>query len=84
MTTDNLPINTVVTLPHMFSFIFLNVSRLFTNIKLKYEVLSDLCGPSRLFLCLCETFLMDSINDCEIKIPGFSFVRCDRLLREGG
>ena len=29
--------------------------------KLKYKVLSDLCGPSTLFLCLCETFLMDSV-----------------------
>ena len=27
---------------------------------------------------------MDSINDSEIQIPGFSIVRCDRLLREGG
>ena len=25
---------------------------------------------------------MDSINDSEIQIPGFSIVRCDRLLRE--
>ena len=84
MATDNPPIKTVVTLPHMYSFIFLNVSRLFTKTKLKYKVLSDLCGPSTLFLCLCETFLMDSINDSEIQIPGFSIVRCDRLLREGG
>ena len=78
------PINTVVTLPHMYSFIFLNVSRLFTKTKLKYTVLSDLCGPSTSFLCLCETFLMDSINDSEIQIPGVSIVRCNRLLREGG
>ena len=84
MATDNPPIKTVVTLPHMYSFIFLNVSRLFTKTKLKYKVLSDLCGPSTLFICLCETFLMDSINDSEIQIPGFSIVRCDRLLREGG
>ena len=77
-------INTVVTLPHIYSFIFLNAFCLFTKLKLKYKVLPDLCGPSTLFLCLCETFLMDSINDSEIQIPGFSIVRCDRLLREGG
>ena len=62
MATDNPPIKTVVILPHMYSFIFLNVSRLFTKTKLKYKVLSDLCGPSTLFLCLSETFLMDSIK----------------------
>ena len=27
---------------------------------------------------------MDSINDSEIQIPGFSIVLCDKLLREGG
>ena len=27
---------------------------------------------------------MDSINDSEIQIPGFSLVQCDRLWREGG
>ena len=83
MATDNPPIKTIVTLPHMYSFIFLNVSRLFTKTKLKYKVLFDLCGPSTLFLCLCETFLMDSINDSEIQIPGFVIVRCDRLLSDG-
>ena len=66
MATDDSPIKTVVTLPYMYSFIFLNASRLFTKTKLKYKVLSDLCGPSTLFLC--ETFLMDSINDSEIQI----------------
>ena len=54
------------------------------SVCLKYKVLSDLCGPSTLFLCLCETFLMNSINDSEIQIPGFYIVQCDRLLREGG
>ena len=67
----------------MYSFIFFNVSHLFTKTKLKYKVWSDLCGPLPLFLCLCENFLMDSINDSEIQIPGFSIVRYDRLLREG-
>ena len=83
MVTDKPTIKTVVTLPHMYSFIFLNVSRLFTKTKLKYKVLSDLCGPSTLFPCLCETFLMDSINDNEIQIPGFQFYDVT-LLREGG
>ena len=79
MATDNPPIKTIVTLPHMYSFIFLNVSRLFT--KTKYKVLSDLCGPSTLFLCLCENFFMDSINDSEIQIPGFSIIRCKTVER---
>ena len=65
MDTDNPPIKTVVTLPHIYSFIFLNGSRLFTKTKLKYKVLTDLCGPSTLFLCLCDTFLMDGIYDSE-------------------
>ena len=81
MATDNPPIKTVVTLPHMYSFIFLNVSRLFTKTTLKYKVLSDLCGPSTLFLCLCGTFLMDSINDSEN--PDTWMFYCT-LLREGG
>ena len=78
------PIKNVVTLPHMYSFIFLNVPRLFTKTKLRYKVMFDLCGPLTLFLCLYEAFLMDSINDSEIQIPGFSIIRCDRLLRECG
>ena len=71
MATDNPSIKTVVILPHMYSFIF---SCLFTKTNLKYKVFSDLCGPSTLFLCLCETFMMDSINDSEIQIPGFSMI----------
>ena len=29
---------------------------------------------STLFLGLCETFLFDGINDCEIQIPDFTVI----------
>ena len=68
----------------MYSFILLNIARLFTKTKSKYKVLYDLCSLSKLFICLCETFLTEDISDSEIQIPEFSIVRCDRHLREGG
>ena len=68
----------------MYSFILLNIARLFTKTKSKYKVLYDLCSLSTLFICLCETFLTEDISDSEIQIPEFSIVRCDRHLREGG
>ena len=68
----------------MFSFIFMNVTRLITLTKGKSEILSDLCDKSTLFLCLCETFLHEGILDNEIKISGFSIIRCDRSSRTGG
>ena len=37
-----------------------------------------------MFLCLCETFLHEGILDSEIKISGFSIIRCDRMSRAGG
>ena len=37
-----------------------------------------------LVLGLCETFLFDGINDCEIQIPDFTVIRCDGFSREGG
>ena len=77
-------ISTTVTPPHMYSFILLDIARLFTKTKLKYKVLYDLCSLSTLFICLCETFLTEDISDSEIQIPEFSVVRCDRHLREGG
>ena len=63
----------------MYSFIFMNVARLLTQTKRKNEVLSDLCDRSTLFLCLCETFLHERILDSDIKISGFSVIRCDHL-----
>ena len=45
---------------------------------------SDFCDKSTLFLCLCETFLYEGILDSEIKISGFSIIRCDRSSRTGG
>ena len=80
------PLNdkSITSLPSMYSFIFMNVARLLTQTKRKNEVLSDLCDRSTLFLCLCETFLHEGILDSEIKISGFSIIRCDRMARAGG
>ena len=62
----------------------MNVARLLTQTKRKNELLSDLGDRSTLFLCLCETFLHEGILDSEIKICGFSIIRCDRMSRDGG
>ena len=59
----------------------MNVARLITLTKRKNEILSDFCDKSTLFLCLCETFLHEGILDSEIKISGFSIIRCDRSSR---
>ena len=77
------PLNdkSITSIPSMYSFIFMNVARLLTQTKRKNEVL---CDRSTLFLCLCETFLHEGILDSEIKISGFSIIRCDRMARAGG
>ena len=62
----------------------LYVARLITLTKRKNEILSDFCDKSTLFLCLCETLLHEGILDSEIKISGFSIIRCDRSSRTGG
>ena len=49
-------------------FMLLNIARLFTKSNPKFKLLHDLCSRSTLFLGLCETFLFDGINDCEIQI----------------
>ena len=36
------------------------------------------------FSCLCETFLHEGILNSEIKISGFSIIRCDRMSGAGG
>ena len=58
----------------MYSFMLLNIARLFTK---SIQSLN-------LFLGLCETFVFNGINDCEIQIPDFTVIRCDRFSREGG
>ena len=63
----------------MYSFMLLNIARLFT----KFKLVHDLCSCSTLFFGLCETFLFDGINDCEIHIPDLTVIRCDRFSREG-
>ena len=37
-----------------------------------------------MFICLCETFLHESILDSEIRIPGFIIIRSDTVSRPGG
>ena len=59
--------------PLLYSFIFLNIARLFTKSKPRAKLLHDLCTSSTLFLCICKTFLFDDINDCEIHLPDFKF-----------
>ena len=59
----------------------MNVARLITLTKRNNEILSDFCDKSTLFLCLCETFLHEGILDSEIKISGFSIIKCDRSLK---
>ena len=66
----------------MYSFILLNIARLFTKPKVK--LLHDLCTSSTLFICICESFLFDCINDSKIYLPDFTVIRCDRISREGG
>ena len=70
--------------PLMYSFILLNIARLFTKLKPKDKLLHDLCTSSTLFICICETFLFDGINNSEIHLPDFTVIRCDRISREGG
>ena len=49
-----------------------------TKNKQKLKFLADLCNSTTLFLCFCETFLHDGIQDSEIQIPDFSIARSDR------
>ena len=50
----------------------------------KLKFLADLCNSITLFLCFCETFLHDGIQDSEIQIPDFSIARSDRYSMVGG
>ena len=47
---------------------FMNITRLMTKSKQKLKFLADLCNSTTLFLCFCETFLHDGIQDSEIQI----------------
>ena len=69
MATATPTTSTTVTLSHIFSFILLNIARLFTKTKPKYKVLYNLCSLYTLFMCLGETFLTEDVNDSEIQIP---------------
>ena len=62
----------------------MNIARLMTKNKQKLKFLADLCNSTTLFLCFCETFLHDGIQDSEIQIPDFSIARSDRYSRVGG
>ena len=60
------------------------IVRLMTKSKQKLKFLVYLCNPTTLFLCFCETFLHDRIQDSEIQIPDFSIARSDRYSRVVG
>ena len=81
---DSVNDRSITLVPSMYSFIFMNVARLITLTKRNNEILSDFCDKSTLFLCLLETFLHEGILDSEIKISGFSIIRCDHSSRTGG
>ena len=62
---------------------FMNIACLMTKNFQKIKFLADLCNSTTLFLCFCETFLHDGIQDSEIQIPDFSIARSDRNSRVG-
>ena len=66
----------------MYSFIFMNVARLLTQTKIKnylIYMIGQLCS-----YVYVKLFLHEGILDSEIKISGFSIIRCDRMSRAGG
>ena len=64
---------------------FMNIARLMTKSKQKLkDFLADLCNSTTFFLCFCETFLHDGIQDSEIQISNFSIAGSDRYSRVGG
>ena len=68
----------------MFIFLFMNIAHLYDKYRQKNELLTDYCDSPTVFICLCETFLHESILDSEVNIPGFIIVRSDRVSRPGG
>ena len=48
----------------------MNIACLMTKSRQKLKFLADLCNSTTHFLCFCETFLHDGIQDSEI--PDFS------------
>ena len=68
----------------VYHFMFMNIARLMTKSKQKLKFLADLCNSTTIFLCFCETFLHDGIQDSKIQIPDFSIIRSDRYSTVGG
>ena len=62
---------------------FMNMARLMTKSKQKLKFLAYLGNSTTRFLCFCETFLHDGIQDSEIQITYFSIARSDRYSRVG-
>ena len=91
MAPTGIPLNRIIAQPSatvnilpMYHFMLLNVARLLTKKKAKHKAIADMCTESTLFVCLCESFLVDGTLDMEVHIPGFSLVRSDRVARVGG
>ena len=65
-----------------------NLNILYTNCRSVLPKIDELrCLASQHsphIICLCETWLDDTILDCELNIPSFSIVRRDRCRNGGG
>ena len=79
---DSVNDRSITLVPSMYSFIFMNVAHLITLTKRKNEILSDFCDKSTFYVYV--KLLHEGILDSEIKISGFSIIRCDLSSRTGG
>ena len=61
----------------------MNIARLMTKSNQKLKFLADLCNSTTLFLCFCDTFLHDGIQDSEIQIPDFAIAISDHYSSVG-
>ena len=66
----------------MLSFLFMNIAHLYTKYKQKNILFGDYCDSPTMFICLCDTFLHESILASEV--PGLIIVISDRLSRHRG
>ncbi len=70
-----------------YSFILLNIAHLLLNLsrdKSKIDFIKEQSSNTTLFICLCESYLNEHIEDAEINMSGFVVSRCDRVNRKGG
>ena len=68
--------------PKHYSFILFNVFHLLLESgknKAKVNYFNEFHCDNSMFIALCETYLTNDIIDAEVRIPGFTIARCDRL-----